>query len=67
MNAFDESSNIYQTFAPFYYLFKVFGLISFSFKGPIRNGTFKSTFIDKFYPIIVLVIHLLQRLFIYKD
>ncbi len=59
MNAFDESSNIYQTFASFYYLLKVFGLISFSFKGPIKNGILKSTFINKFYPIIILVIHLL--------
>jgi hypothetical protein len=59
MNAFDESSNIYQTFAPLYYLLKVFGLISFSFKGPIKNGTFKSTFMDKFYPMIIFVIHLL--------
>jgi hypothetical protein len=64
MNAFDESSNIYQTFASFYYLFKVFGLISFSFKGPITNGTLKSTFMDKFYPIIVLVIHLLGIIYI---
>jgi hypothetical protein len=64
MNAFDESSNIYQTFAPFYYLFKVFGLISFSFKGPIRNGILKSTFMDKFYPIIIMVIHLLGIIYL---
>jgi hypothetical protein len=64
MNAFDESSNIYQTFASFYYLLKVFGLISFSFKGPIRNGTFKSTFMDKFYPIIIFVVHLLGIIYL---
>jgi hypothetical protein len=59
MNAFQKTSNIFGTFAPFYYLFKVFGLISFSFQGPIKDGILRSTFMDKFYPLLVSVFHLL--------
>ncbi len=65
MKAFQKTSNIYETFSPFYYIFKVFGLISFSFQGPIRNGNVKSSFMDKIFPIVISGGHFFSPLFLF--
>jgi hypothetical protein len=64
MNVFQKTSNIYETFSPFYYIFKVFGLVSFSFQGPIRNGNIKSSFMDKIFPIVISGVHFFSLSFV---
>ncbi len=64
MDAFQKTSNIYETFSPFYYIFKVFGLVSFSFQGPIRNGNVKSSFMDKLFPIVISGVHFFSLSFV---
>lgn len=47
--------NIYEVLSPIYYLFKVIGIYSFSFDGPIKKGKIQYSFFDKLYGLVFLL------------
>jgi hypothetical protein len=52
----NEPSNIYEVITPTYFILKVFGMAPFSFEGPAKLGNIKTTFCDKIYSFIMLIV-----------
>jgi hypothetical protein len=53
-----KPSTVYEAVYPFYVTLKIFGLVLFSFDGPIDKGRFKVTVVQSFYFCCILFLHL---------
>lgn len=54
---FKRPTNIYEVVYPFYILLKIFGLIPFSFVGPVKDGNIRVTWMDLVYYALCLFAH----------
>lgn len=52
-----KPSTVYEAVYPFYVTLKLFGLLIFSFDGPVDKGRFKITAVQSFYFCCVLCLH----------
>jgi hypothetical protein len=65
MKFLKNPENIHETLLPVFYLFKMIGLVSFSYRTPVKLGEFKSVYMDVFYTAFLSILHISMHLILY--
>ena len=63
----NHPKNIYEVFQPVYYIFKIFGLFSFSFNGSLKSGNLQFKNFDKLWILILILVQFVFIFFNFMD